>query len=592
VGTPDAVSEDQSSKFEAPKVSPAPGTAAAPKVNPLRPPGTPSYWLTRFIILRLLGFVYFIAFLVAANQIVPLVGEHGLLPAKVYLERLAADFGSRADGFLQLPSLFWFDVSDRFLVAMAWAGVGLSALVLLGFANAVIMALLWALYMSFVHIGQDWYGYGWEIQLLETGFLGIFLCPLLDGRPFPNRAPPTLVLWLFRWLIFRIMFGAGLIKIRGDDCWRDLTCLYYHYETQPIPSPLSWWLHFRPHWFHKFGVLWNHVVELIVPWFAFGPRTARHVAGALLVSFQVVLILSGNLSFLNWLTIVPALACFDDSLLQRLLPGRLVTCAMQAAEAAERRSPNRRVAKGLVQRAGSETGAPLPLGGAGSETGAPFPVRWEGAPAQDRAAIVLAAVVAALSFFPVANMLSPHQVMNTSFNRLHLVNTYGAFGSVGQVRHEIVFEGTDEALITSRTQWKEYQFKAKPGNPQRRPVFIAPYQPRIDWQIWFAAMSRPLDYPWTLHFIWKLLHNDPQTLTLIAGNPFPTKPPRYIRAQYYRYQFAPPGDPSHAWWKRTLAGSWLPPLSTDDPELRRFLTAYGWLPSKEEKIEVPNSKLQ
>ena len=335
MGTPDAVSEDQSSKFEAPKVSPAPGTAAAPKVNPLRPPGTPSYWLTRFIILRLLGFVYFIAFLVAANQIVPLVGEHGLLPAKVYLERLAADFGSRADGFLQLPSLFWFDVSDRFLVAMAWAGVGLSALVLLGFANAVIMALLWALYMSFVHIGQDWYGYGWEIQLLETGFLGIFLCPLLDGRPFPNRAPPTLVLWLFRWLIFRIMFGAGLIKIRGDDCWRDLTCLYYHYETQPIPSPLSWWLHFRPHWFHKFGVLWNHVVELIVPWFAFGPRTARHVAGALLVSFQVVLILSGNLSFLNWLTIVPALACFDDSLLQRLLPGRLVTCAMQAAEAAE-----------------------------------------------------------------------------------------------------------------------------------------------------------------------------------------------------------------------------------------------------------------
>jgi len=170
---------------------------------------TSSYWLTRFIILRLLGFVYFIAFLGAINQIVPLVGEAGLLPAKAHLERGAAHFGSRAEGFLQLPSLFWFDVSDGFLVAMACVGAGLSALVLLGYANAIIMALLWALYLSFVHIGQDWYGYGWEIQLLETGFLAIFLCPLLDGRPFPKRPPPTLVIWLFRWLIFRIMFGRA-----------------------------------------------------------------------------------------------------------------------------------------------------------------------------------------------------------------------------------------------------------------------------------------------------------------------------------------------------------------------------------------------
>ncbi len=139
---------------------------------------------------------------------------------------------------------------------------------------------------------------------METGFLGIFLCPLLDGRPFPRRPPPTPVIWLFRWLAFRIMFGAGLIKIRGDTCWGDLTCLYYHYETQPIPNPLSWWLHFRPHWFHKFGALWNHFIELIVPWFAFWPRAARHIAGVLLVSFQIVLILSGNLSFLNWLTMV------------------------------------------------------------------------------------------------------------------------------------------------------------------------------------------------------------------------------------------------------------------------------------------------
>ena len=190
----------------------------------------------------------------------------------------------------------------------------LSLVVLAGYANAIILAILWAMYMSIVHIGQIWYGYGWEIQLLETGFLSIFLCPLLDGRPFPKRPPPLLVFWLFRWLGFRIMIGAGLIKLRGDPCWRDLTCLYYHYETQPIPNPISRYLHFAPQWFHKIETAWNHFVELIVPWFSFGPRPARHIAGVLLIGFQIFLIISGNLSFLNYVTIIPFLACFDDTL--------------------------------------------------------------------------------------------------------------------------------------------------------------------------------------------------------------------------------------------------------------------------------------
>jgi hypothetical protein len=499
------------------------------------PTPAPSYWLTRFVILRLLGFVYFIAFLAAANQIVPLVGDHGLLPARKFLNQVASDVGSRASGVFQLPTLFWANVSDGFLLGTAWFGVVLSLLVTLGYANAIIMALLWAWYMSFTNIGQLWYGYGWEIQLLETGFLAIFLCPLWDGRPFAGSAPHRFVIWLFRWLIFRIMIGAGLIKLRGDPCWRDLTCLYYHYETQPIPNPLSWWLHFRPPWFHKLEVLWNHLVELIVPWFGFAPRIARHLAGMLLVLFQISLIFSGNLSFLNWLTLVPALACFDDSLLKRFLPGLIVRSAERAGEAAR---PSRM---------------------------------------RERLAIALAGLVALLSINPVLNLLSPGQVMNTSFNRLNLVNTYGAFGSVGQARFEIVFEGTDDAVVTPQTQWKEYEFKAKPGDPKRRPAIIAPYQPRIDWQIWFAAMSTPDQYPWTLHFIWKLLHNDSGTLSLLAHNPFPKQPPRYIRAQYFRYQFAPPGDPSGAWWKRTPAGSWLPALSVDDPRLLRVLRGYGWL---------------
>ena len=501
----------------------------------LGPP--PSYWLTRFVILRLLGVVYFFAFLSLAIQILPLIGSNGLLPADLFLERATSYFGSRLDAFQQFPSLFWLDASDGLLLTLAWVGVGLSFLVALGFANAILLLVLWALYMSYVHIGQDWYGYGWEIQLLETGFLAIFLCPLFDPRPFPRRPPPAPVIWLFRWLAFRIMLGAGLIKIRGDECWRDLTCLYYHYETQPIPNPLSRYLHFMPRWFHRGGVVWNHVSELLAPWLAFGPKRLRHVSGFLMVTFQIILILSGNLSFLNYLTIVPMLACFDDSLLRRVLPGALVLRAERAAGRAERSS------------------------------------------AQSIVVAILVVVVAALSYDPVRNLMSSHQAMNTSFNRLNLVNTYGAFGSVGKERREIVFEGTDDQALTDATVWREYEFKAKPGDPARRPAIVAPYQPRIDWQIWFAAMSVPGRYPWTLHLIWKLLHNDAGALSLLANNPFPDRPPRFIRARYYRYEFAPLDDPQGLTWRRTLLGDWIPPLSADDPRLQGFLTSHGWLPA-------------
>src|SRR5262249_29073807 len=299
----------------------------------------------------------------------------------LFLERVREALGSTSAGFFRLPSFFWFAHSDAVLQVAAWVGFGISCLVVAGYANAIVMTVLWALYMSFVHVGQDWYGYGWEIQLLETGFLAIFLCPVLDGRPFPKRAPARVVIWLFRWLIFRIMLGAAFIKLRGDICWRDLTALYYHFETQPIPNPLSRWFHFMPRWILQAGVLFNYLAELIAPWFAFCPRIARHIAGVVMVLFQFTLIIGGNLSFLNWLTIVPALACFDDSFWSKLLPRALIGRATAAAAAAKPSPP------------------------------------------MQRAAWVVAAVVALLSLQPVANMLSPGQIMNTSFDPFDLVNT-------------------------------------------------------------------------------------------------------------------------------------------------------------------------
>ena len=501
------------------------------------PAAPPTYWLTRFMILRLLGVIYAVAFLVVINQIIPLIGADGLLPVSVYLKQVGSALGSSGACFLRLPSLFWLVHSDNALLTVGWIGFILSCIVVAGFANAPLLAILWFLYMSIVHVGQDWYGFGWEIQLIETGFLAIFLCPLVDMRPFPKRPPPTLVIVLFRWLVFRIMLGAGLIKLRGDEIWSNGTALYYHFETQPIPGPLSRWFHFLPRAVLKTGVWFNFLAEIIAPWFVFWPRLARHIAGSIIVLFQITIILSGNLSFLNWLTIVPALACFDDGFWSGLLPHKLVRKAEAAAACAEPSRAMVTTSRGI------------------------------------------AIVVALLSIQPVLNMLSAGQIMNTSFDPLNLVNTYGAFGTVGRERLNVVFEGTMDANPTDSANWKPYLYKGLPVLVDKMPPQIAPYQLHLDWQMWFAAMGSPDEYPWTLHLVWKLLHNDPRTVGLFAGNPFPGKPPQFIRALLYRYSFTSAKNFKGLWWNRERVGEpWLPAMSVNDPQLIKFLNDAGWLP--------------
>jgi len=475
----------------------------------------PTYWLTRFVILRLLGAVYAVGFLVAINQVIPLIGTHGLLPVDAYLTQVSAALGSAGAGFVRLPSIFWLWHSDTALLTVAWVGFLLSCMVIAGYADALLLGVLWLFYMSFVHIGQDWYSYGWEIQLTETGFLAIFLCPLLDLRPFPKYAPPLPIIILFRWLICRIMLGSGLIKFRGDEIWRKGTALNYYFETQPIPGPLSRWFHFLPHAILKIGVWFNWLAELAAPWFVFWPRLARHIAGIVIVLFQFAIILSGNLSFLNWLTIIPALACFDDSFWAKLLPRSLVNKAETAA---------------------GHAGESKPM----------LTTAW-----------VVTCMVALLSIQPVLNILSPGQVMNTSFDPLDLVNTYGAFGSVGQERLNVVFEGTMDDTTGNKANWKPYLYKGLPVLLNKRPPQIAPYQLRLDWQMWFAAMGTADQYPWTYNLIDKLLHNDPDAVSLFAFNPFADKPPRYIRAVLYRYKFAKPGNVRKDYWEREKIGDWI-----------------------------------
>jgi hypothetical protein len=485
--------------------------------------GRRSYRLTRSLLLRLLGLVYLAAFVGLVDQVLPLLGSHGLTPAARFLAG-QRDLGEDVVG---LPTLFWIDCSDTTLVACAWIGVLLSVAVIAGYANAPILALLWVIYGSFVRVGQDWFSFGWEIQLLETGFLAILLAPPLDPRPGRSRPPPLAVIFLYRWLVFRIMLGAGLIKWRGDPCWRELTCLDYHFETQPLPNPLSPWLHRAPHALHVAGVLVNHLVELVAPWFVFGPRPARLAAGAAMVIFQLTLIVSGNLAFLNWLTLVPIIACFDDDALRSLLPGRArAWCDDRCRRADE-------------------------VGGTLAHRGHRI------------AAGVLAVLVAALSLAVVNNLTAERQAMNRSYDRFDLVNTYGAFGAVSRERYELVIEGTSDAVPDEDADWKAYELPCKPGALGRRPCVLGPYHHRLDWLIWFAAMDDSWEYDeWLVHVVWKLLHDDRGLLSLFDVNPFPDQPPRWIRIRRFRYRFA--GSGSSDWWIRDQPSEWLPPVSIDD----------------------------
>jgi hypothetical protein len=479
------------------------------------------YWLTRWLLQRTLAGVYLVAFAVAVNQFKPLLGTRGLLPVPYYVANT---------NFWNSPSLFYLHYSDGFATALSWLGVLLAAAAMTGlserFGTPVSMAvwgMLWLCYLSIVNVGQTFYGFGWETLLLEAGFLAVFL----GSR---DTAPPVIVIWLFRWLLFRLMFGAGLIKLRGDPCWRDLTCLVYHYQSQPMPNPLSWYFNRLPRWIDKGGVLFNHLAELVAPFGYLLPwRWIRGTAGIITVVFQLTLILSGNLSWLNWLTIVIAISCFDDRMLARLIPAHAGMLHSLAAP--------HQIAVGL-----------------------------------------LTLLVFVLSVRPVMNMISAGQLMNASFEPLHLVNTYGAFGSISRTRYEVAVEGTTDSTITASSEWREYQFKAKPGDVSRRPPVVAPYHLRLDWLMWFAALSPSYADPWFLPLVGRLLQNDRATLGLMSGNPFRDQAPVWVRARLYDYRFTTPAEhkATGQWWERTFVREYLSPVSLQTPGFVAQLTAQGW----------------
>ena len=465
------------------------------------------YWVARFAFQRGLALVYLVAFLVAFNQFRPLLGKRGLLPVPQFLGLV---------NFRRAPSIFHFFYSDNFFCGVSFAGILLSIIGLTSLSergplwmSIALWSSLYVLYLSIMNVGQVFYGFGWESMLLEAGFLAILLGP--------NRmAVPAPIIFLLRWMLFRVEFGAGLIKLRGDPCWRNLTCLQYHHETQPLPNLFSSYFHRLPNSFHKLEVVGNFAAQLVVPWGLFFPQPVAGIAGALIILTQMWLFISGNYSWLNLLTMLLAVPSFTNAQLGAILP-MPISSSLFAPDAYE-----------LV-------------------------------------IALFTGIVTVLSYWPVHNMLSHRQKMNTSFNPYHLVNTYGAFGSVTKTRYEIVIEGTEEEAVREQTKWREYEFKAKPGNPKRPPRQIAPYHLRLDWLMWFAAMSPVYVYsehPWFIMLIQKLLQNDHATLKLLGANPFP-RGPKVIRARLYHYRFATAKERRETGqsWVRSPAGEYLPPVS-------------------------------
>jgi hypothetical protein len=470
----------------------------------------PDYTLTRLVIERGLALIYLIAFVAAAHQFPALLGERGLLPVPDYLRYVR---------FRRSPSLFHLGYSDRRLAIVAWVGIAISVALLLGLPQAAPLpvtmlswAVLWVLYLSIVNVGQTFYSFGWESLLCEAGFLAIFL-----GNA--AVAPSLLVLIGFRWLTFRVEFGAGLIKMRGDACWRDLTCLDYHHETQPMPNPLSWYFHRLPRPLHRLEVLGNHVAQLVLPFGLFLPQPIAGVAAGLMIVTQGYLMVSGNYAWLNAVTIVAAFAAVPDA------------------------------AFGLIGLSVAPVTAEPPVW-----------FVW--------VVLAVAAVIVGLSWYPARNLLSPGQLMNYSFNPLHLVNTYGAFGSVTRERYEVVIEGTDASELSGAV-WREYGFIGKPGDPRRRPPQVAPYHLRLDWLMWFIPLSPAYAGEWFARLVERLLQADRSTLRLLRHNPFPEAAPAFVRARYYRYRYTTFRErrATGAWWSRELVGDFLPPVRLGDLRL-------------------------
>ena len=479
----------------------------------------PTHSLARWLFLRALGAVYLVAFLSLWVQIAGLIGSRGILPAATFLEWVGARTGP--ERYRVLPTLFWLLPTDAGLHLLCGGGAALSVLLILGIAPMPVLFLLWLFYLSLVTIGQDFLGFQWDGLLLEVGLLAVFLAPpgLRPRMPTESPVPPP-ALWLLRWLLFRLMFTSGAVKLRsGDPAWRGLTALRVHYETQPLPTWIGWIAHQLPARLHTASTVLMFVIELAVPFLIFGPRPLRLAACVMMVGLQLMIAATGNYGFFNLLTLVLCLLLLDDRV---------------------------------------------------------FPARWResmGTPAADAAwtswtswaVAPLAVVVAVTSAVQIAGAVGlqvrwprPMAALYRAVAPLRTFNPYGLFAVMTMSRPEILIEGSRDGA-----EWRPYAFRWKPGDPRGRPGFVAPHMPRLDWQMWFAALGPCEDSPWFQAFVGRLLEGSPPVVGLLARDPFPEGPPRFIRSTLHDYRFTDVKTlrADGTWWRSAPMGPFCPTMT-------------------------------
>jgi predicted DCC family thiol-disulfide oxidoreductase YuxK len=488
--------------------------------------------LVRWIFLRAIGIIYLIAFVSLWTQITGLVGGNGIAPANLMMETAKQKFAAQnigADRYHLLPTLCWFDASDGFLKFQCAAGTTLAVLLILGIAPAPCLFLLWLIYLSLTTVCDVFLGFQWDNLLLETGFLAIFFAPLqwFPRRPSQEAPPSQIVLWLLRWLLFRLVFESGCVKLlSGDATWHNLTALNFHYETQPLPTWIGWYAYQLPGWFQKLSCAGMFGIELVIPFLIFLPRKPRQFACVAFVALQVLILLTGNYCFFNLLTLALCVTLLDDAAIQSLGPTKWRRCSINFQPSTVA-SPRR---------------------------------HWPIAITLPVAALAGCACYTHFFGFVGIRMPGPEPVVAVHKWLLpfRTFNSYGLFAVMTTSRPEIIVEGSND-----RVKWDAYAFKYKPGDLSRRPPFVAPHQPRLDWQMWFAALGDVRQNPWFANFCVRLLQGSPEVLALLERNPFPNAPPRYLRAVVCEYHFTDLATrrATGEWWRREWKGIYLPPIS-------------------------------
>jgi hypothetical protein len=470
---------------------------------------------------RVLAAAHAAAFLSIWVQAAGLIGPSGILPAGQYLAVVHAEIGNRA--FFEVPTLCWIFGTGHFIDVICGMGVGLSALLFLGYAPAICLALLWVFYLSLVGVGQIFFDFQWDALLLEATLVAVFLVPWTLGRPRAPYDPPSLARYVVWWLLFRLMFMSGIVKLAsGDPTWRHLTALTLHYQTQPLPTPIAWYAHQLPEWFQVASCAVMFAIEIGAPVFLPAPRRFRHGAAEALIALQVLIALTGNYAFFNLLTVGLCLTCLDDGWWRRWHWGVEAT-----APAASDTALKARVSATIV--------------------------RW------------FAALYVGVTFFETVAEIVPGassspivRVVDGAVGPFQTFNNYGLFRVMTPERPELIIEGSNDGQ-----DWREYGLPDKPGTLSRRPPWVAPHQPRLDWQLWFAALGPPDASPWVGRVCERLLRGDPHVLGLFSHNPFPDAPPNLVRVVRYRYEFTDLSERARTgnWWRRSPIDFYISPVS-------------------------------